>query len=528
VFPHLAGLPVERVFAAGKSVRIRARTAGVAAACPACGVASRRVHSRYERRLADTAVGGQETLIHLRVRRFFCQNMACAKKTFAEQVPGLTTRYGRRSSGLTAVLRAVALALGGRAGARLAGRLAAAVSRMTLIRLIRALPEPAVIRAPAVLGVDDFALRRGHRYGTILVDVQSHRPVDVLPDRSADSLAAWLAARPGAQFICRDRAGCYSEGAARGAPLAIQIADRWHLWHNLGEAAERAVARHHRCLPAAVIAMPGRQPDGQAGDVPARAPAPRARTGRIAERTRQRHAAIHQLLAEGSSVRAIAAELGLARNTVRRFARASDPGQLLVHDGTGHRPSILDEHAPYLHQRWNEGCTDATRLWRELRARGYPGGYSRVRDYLAAFRGTTPAPAPVPQPPKARKVTCWLMTNPCHLSTGDQAQLAAILARCPELAALREHITGFADLMTHRRGRNLDKWITAAEASGLPELRSFTTGLRRDQDAVTAGLTLPYSSGVVEGHVNRIKMLKRQMHGRASPDLLRRRILLAD
>ena len=488
------------------------------------------MHSRYDRRLLDTAVAGQETLIQLRVRRFVCANAACAKKTFAEQVPGLTVRYGRRTNRLTAVLRAVALAQGGRAGARLAGRLAAAVSRMTLIRIIRSLPEPAVTRAPVVLGVDDFALRRGHCYGTVLVDVRSRRPVDVLPDRSADSFAAWLAARPGARFICRDRAGCYSDGATRGAPLAVQVADRWHLWHNLGEAAQRAVARHHRCLPAAHTAVPDGEPSNQAGTLTPAVSPDRPGSGRIAERTHQRHAAIHRLLADGHSVRAIAAELGLARNTVRRFARATDPGQLLVHDGTGRRPSILEEHIPYLHQRWNDGCTDATRLWREIRARGYPGGYSRVRDYLAQFRdaAAAPAPAPAPQPPKVKKVTSWLMTDPDHLTAGDKAQLTAILTECPELAALREHIAAFADLMTQRRGRHLEQWITAADASGLPELRSFITGLRRDQDAVTAGLTLPYSSGVVEGHVNRIKMLKRQMYGRASPDLLRRRILLAD
>jgi transposase len=488
------------------------------------------VHSRYERRLLDTAVAGQETMIHLRVRRFVCANAGCVKKTFAEQVPGLTTRYGRRSTGLTAVLRAVALALGGRAGARLAGRLAAAVSRMTLIRIIRSLPQPAVTRAPVVLGVDDFALRRGHCYGTLLVDVRSRRPVDVLPDRSADSFAAWLEARPGARFICRDRAGCYSDGAARGAPLAVQVADRWHLWHNLGEAAERAVARHHRCLPAARAAAPAQKSSSQAGNHTPPVLTGGARTGRIAERTRQRHAAIHQLLAGGTSVHAIAAELGLARNTIRRFARAADPEQLLVHDGTGRRPSILDEHIPYLHQRWNAGCTDATRLWREIRARGYPGGYSRVRDYLAQFRdaAAAPAPAPAPQPPKVKKVTSWLMTDPARLTADDKAQLTAILDACPELAALQEHIAAFADLMTKRRGRRLERWITAADASGLPELRSFITGLRRDQDAVVAGLTLPYSSGVVEGHVNRIKMLKRQMYGRANPDLLRRRILLAD
>jgi Homeodomain-like domain len=232
---------------------------------------------------------------------------------------------------------------------------------------------------------------------------------------------------------------------------------------------ERAVARHHRCLPAALTAAPG-APSSQAGNATPPAPA-RARTGRIAERPRQRHAVVHQLLAEGNSVRTIAAELGLARNTVRRFARAASPEQLLVHDGTGRRPSILDEHAPYLHQRWNDGCTDAAQLWREIRARGYPGGYSRVRDYLAQYRSTTAAPAPAPQPPKVKKVTSWLMTDPHRLTAGDKAQLTAIFA------ALHEHIAAFADLMTKRRGRHLEQWITAADASGLPELRSFITGL---------------------------------------------------
>jgi transposase len=508
------------------SVRIRARTRAREARCPACGVRSSRVHSRYERRLADTAAGGQETLICLRVRRFFCHNGECAKKTFAEQVPGLTTRYGRRSIGLADALRAVALALGGRAGARLAGTLAAGVSRMTLIRLIRALPDPAVAAAPKVLGVDEFALRRGHSYGTVLIDVQARRPIDILAERSADSFAAWLADRPGTEVICRDRAGCYADGGARGAPLAVQVADRWHLWHNLGEAVERAVAKHRSCLHAAAITPAG---DGEpAASVPGEPaePQPRLRTGQIAERTRQRHAAIAALLAQGRSARAIATELGLARNTVRRFARAADPEELLVNDGTGRRRSILDDHAPYLRHRWEQGCTDAAALWRELRARGYPGGYSRVRDYLLPWRDAAVIPAPAPQPPKVRQVTAWIMTDPEHLSSGSTRQLASITASCPELAAVQGHVQAFAQLMTERRGRQLEAWMTAAGAA--PELASFIAGLRRDQDAVTAALTLPWSSGAVEGHINRIKMLKRQMYGRASPDLLRRRILLAD
>jgi transposase len=181
-----------------------------------------------------------------------------------------------------------------------------------------------------------------------------------------------------------------------------------------------------------------------------------------------------------------------------------------------------------LRERWNAGCTDATALWRELRARGYPGGYSLVRDYLARFRSTAPMPAPPPAPPKPRAVTSWIMSRPGTLASGEQALLEVILDGCPELTAVTAHVRAFAGLMTERRGHDLEQWMSDVTASGDPALRSFVTGLRRDQDAVTAGLTLRWSSGAVEGHVNRIKMLKRQMYGRANPDLLRRRVLLAD
>jgi transposase len=457
---------------------------------------SLRVHSRYQRRLLDTAIGGCEVVICLAVRRFACLSPVCVKVTFAEQVSGLTSRHARRTPAVTAVLQAVALALGGRAGARLTGRLAAGVSRMTLIRLIRALPDPAVSASPRVLGVDEFALRKGHSYGTLLVDVEARRPVDILGERSSESFAVWLAARPGAELICRDRAGCYADGGARGAPDAVQVADRWHLWHNLGEAVERAVSRHREHLPAAVAAQAA-APAAATAPEPAAAPAA-PRTGRIADRTRSRHADVHRMLAEGRSFGEIAAALGLSRNTVRRFARAASPEELLACDGTGRRASILDEHAPYLHQRWNSGCTNAALLWQEIRARGYQGSNRQVRGYLARFRASTAVPAPAPAPPKARAVTAWIMTAPERLADADKASLDAILAASPELAAVTASVRDFAVIMNERRGRKLlEPWMTAALATGEPALRSFVTGLRADQDAVTSGLSLPWSSGAV-------------------------------
>lgn len=543
LFPHLAGLRIDGVRAAGRVVQFEVSTRPEPVACPGCGTLSGRVHSRYRRRLSDTPIGGREVLLCLRVRRLFCDNVECVRRTFAEPLPGLAVRHARRTSVLNQVLSAVALALGGRAGSRLTRRLAAAVSRMTLLRMIRALPDPAA-PTPRVLGVDDFALRRGHHYGTLLIDIESRRPIDMLPDRRADSLATWLRTHPGVEIICRDRAGAYAEGARAGAPEALQVADRWHVWHNLAGAVERTVARHRNGLHATLGAHSDTafEPDTGAefeDDQPHAAPVTLSasarlageRTDRIASRTRERYAAVHALLDDGLGIRAIAERLGLARGTVRRFARATTVEELLVNNGTGRRPSLLEEFKPYLHQRWTEGCTNAARLFAEITDRGYTGRPQILREYLRPFRAyglDQRLLAPSPKPPSVRQVVGWIMSDPANLDPATQCRLDTVLAASPPLAALAGHVQAFATMMCQLRGHELESWMAAVTQDDQPALHSFVTGLRRDQDAVTAGLTLPWNSGPVEGHVNRVKMIKRQMFGRAKPDLLRKRVLLAN
>ena len=449
--------------------------------------------------------------------------------------PGLTTPFARRTLPLTGALADMALALAGRPGSRLAAKLAMPCCRDVLIRLIRARPVPQAGHI-GVLGVDDFAVRRGQSYNTILIDMDSHRPVDVLPDRESGTLAAWVREHPEIRVVCRDRAGAYAEGIRTGAPQAVQVADRFHLWKNLCEAAEKTVAAHHHCLRAAAAAQAGPPGPEPAPLVPAaEAAAPSDRTRRLAERTRARYAEVQECLARGLSRAAAARELDLDIQTVRRFANASCAQELL--GKAEHRSTKLDPFINLVNQRWNEGVTNAGTIATELHALGFRGDVQTVRRYLRPFRlpGTSPShpcpqrkPAPAtPAVPKPRKISKALLTHPDRLSEDDALIVKNATAGCAHLERLHQHVRTFAKIMAQRRGRELPAWLDAVEADDLPELRSLAAGMRRDLSAVINGLTLEHSSGAVEGNVTRVKRLKRDGYGRANFDLLRIQILLA-
>jgi transposase len=246
---------------------------------------------------------------------------------------------------------------------------------------------------------------------------------------------------------------------------------------------------------------------------------------RLAARTQDRYTAVQALLASGTSVSAISQALGLDRKTVRRFTRAGSAEELL----TAHpnRRSVLDDYVEHLQQRWAAGVTDAVALTAEITDLGYRGSVKTVRRYLQPLRSTqTPAPRPA-APPTVRDATGWLTRHPDSLTDDERDTRDAVLDRSPMLRTTRDQVGEFAAILTQRRGHELQGWLQRVATDGAPALRSFATGLERDLDAVTAELTLPYSSGPVEGAVNRIKMIKRQMFGRANFDLLRKRVLLA-
>ncbi|GAB7039665.1 MULTISPECIES: ISL3 family transposase [Catenuloplanes] len=498
VFPQLSSLVIEQVIDLGVTVGVVARTPAAVSACPDCGQLSDRVHAYHQRRLADLPVGGRAVVVHLRVRRLVCAARSCSRRTFREQVPAVTQRWARRTRQLTALVADLAVVTAGRAGAAVLARVGARVSRSTVLRVLMAQPIPD--RAvPAVLSVDDFALRRGRRYATLLIDAVTHRRVDVLPDRKADTLAGWLRDHPGVQVVCRDGSAAYAEAIRTGAPQAVQVSDRWHLWANLAKAVEKTVIAHSGCWRDGPV-----RPD-RAGD----------------ERTRDRHRAVHTLLDQGHGLLECARRLGWALNTVKRYARATSAEELKR--PPRYRETLVDPFREHLRRRRaEEPGVAVTKLLAEIRELGYTGSANLLVRYLNQGRADA-----LRTPPSPRRLVSWLMSRPADLPAAHQQQLADLLASCAHLCVLAERVQQFADLLTGRRGEDLDAWMTCADADDLPALHGFVHGLRRDLPAVVAGLTLPYSNGPIEGANTKVKYLKRQMYGRAGFDLLRHRVLLA-
>jgi transposase len=452
----------------------------------------------------------------------------------------------QRTVRLTTTLQHLGLALGGEAGARLSAKLQLSTSPDTLLRLVRQLPTRS-LPTPTILGVDDWAIRRGHSYGTLLVDLERHRPIDLLPDRSAEALAAWLRTHPGVLVVSRDRSTEYGRGATRGAPDALQVLDRWHLVRNLREALERLLDRVHRRLAALPAA-------NQLSSEPAASPYARSlrrsTTDQLARQERRsrrlaRYEEVRALHKQGLSNRAIATRLHMSRTTVIRYLHVDG----FPERAHSRRASILDPYVTYLQERWEVGCHNGAQLWREIQVLGFEGTRRMASNWVVLRRelllgrpsqyGRRPAlpkqPAadllslhtatsePLPAP---RQLVWVLLRAEQALSSAEQDRLQQ-LRRDKDLETAYTLAQRFCQMLRERMATALDGWLADCLASGIPELCNFARGLQREQEAVQAALDLPYSNGQVEGQVTKLKLLKRQGYGRAKLDLLRQRMLHA-
>jgi transposase len=482
--------------------------------------------------------------VQLRVRKFFCGHPACPRQIFTERLPTVAAPWARRTLRLAQLLLAYGLALGGEAGARLAARLGLRTSPDTLLRLVQAAPTPET-SAPQSIGVDEWAWRRGHRYGTILVNLEDHRVLDLLPERSAESVAAWLAQHPTVLVVCRDRSALYADGIRRGAPQAVQVVDRFHLVKNLREAVEAFLHNQRPALQAAaaltaqaltLVAGPVAVPPMYRG----RRQCSHVEQQRREAEPQQRHAAwvttyaaIHTLHAQGTPVAAIAQQLGISRPTVYAYLRRAIPPSPRSPQRSG---QVLRPYMSYLIRRWREGSTDSMQLWREMRVLGYTHSARTVSRFITRLRRASEAgwapetqtsPYTRPQGPSARAVSFPWVCPTAKRSPDAQMYVDQLTQGAPAIAQAYTLSQAFLALVRERRGAELEAWLAEATASGIEALACFAQGLQEELTAVKAGLTLPWSNGPVEGHINRLKLLKRQGYGRAGVVLLRQRVMQA-
>lgn len=536
LLPHAPGVQVVAVTLTEQEVCGELVTTARAAACPRCHQLSMRVHSHYQRTVADLPWAGRTVRLLLHVRKFFCRTPTCAQRIFTERLPTVVAPSARKTLRLTDVLRLLGFALGGEAGTRLGRRLGFRLSPRTVLRLLRRTP-PVTHPTPRVLGMDDWSFRR-RQMGTILVDLEQHTPVDLLPESTDTAVATWLQAHPGVAIISRDRGDVYAKGATVGAPDALQVADRWHLLKNIGDAFQKLLARHGAALRQAARDAGGQDVLAVAGPVPP-PPPPSKRPARplkprplTVQQTWQRatYQRVRDLAAAGWSVQAIARELKIERQTARKYRDLEQ-----FRDGrTTARPSSVEPYRVYLEQRWAQGCMEARQLWDEIQAQGYRGKYksvwSFVRNWPPPTRLAPAAPVAVlcAQTVRTPRQARWLLLHvPDEREAIDTAYCEVLCRICPDIARATTLVQAFGRLVREQDVAAFDPWLIEAEASGLRELRRFALGLRPDAAAVRAALTQPWSQGQTEGQVTRVKLLKRMMYGRANFDLLRLRVLHA-
>jgi len=524
LFPHLRGFRLLFFHREAKRLILTCERVTRTALCPVCGTAAHRIHSRYERTVWDLSVQNVQVILHLHVRKFYCDHPDCPQRIFTERLPQVTSPHGRFTFGLRQFLGQLGREQGGASGARSAILLGIQATARTILRFMHALPLPPIVD-PQVIGLDEWAWKRGQRYGAIVVDLERKKPIALLPDRSQQTVTHWLKRHPTIKIVARDRSKEFAAAIKEALPHARHVADRWHLAKNLTEHLDKVISARWKHLAKAVdeaetpsqpvsVSSPARQPRQAPGEA--------------------RYQQMRSLHEAGLPTKTIAKRLGVGQRTIQHWL-AQGHGPYV--GPRKPRRSPLDWSTRYLRERWEAGEHNGTLLWEELKAQGYTGSSRSVYRRLAKWRdhpwkmGLPTSPESIPHSPfedvTPGKLIGWMVARPGSLSPVAQEQLDQITQMDEILAQARELTHSFLQLIRHHSSEGLEGWLKDVRASSIREFLTFARSVERDKTAILAGLTLPYSTGPVEGHINRLKLIKRQAYGRAGLSYLQHRFLPA-
>src|SRR6266566_8005806 len=510
VFHFPAGITIDSIDPSANELVIRIACDFPSMPCPECRQPSARIHSCYQRLVADLPCAGRNVILALTLRKFVCGTPTCPRKIFTERLPGLVESYARMTSRLIALMQAIGLVAGGQLGTRQADRSGIATPPSTLLRHLMQLPPPAQ-RAVRVLGVDDFAWKKRFTYGTILVDLERRTIIDVLADRGSATVEAWLQEHPEVELVVRDRGKDFTKAATRGAPQAQQVVDRFHVVKNLSEVLQEILGHCRMEIRQGEVPLPQLEtaaeertrarPSVATWQQCTPAHVKKAHQARLASRD-DRYQQMTTLRAQGLTQKEVAKRMGISERAVRTWLKR---GAAPTNERHFRRQSVFDPYAAYVLHRWQAGMHEAKQLYEEIQTQGFSGTVRIVQRFVQALRDD---PEKITLPPAtgadrfSSKTATWLfIRDPKQLTMQKQAELELICQRSETARKTYALTQQFMSMLRQRRGHEFETWLSAVEASQIPELRRFAQGLLKDKSAVVAGLTLAYSNGPVEAQV---------------------------
>ena len=518
-------LGIDRIELHEQTVIVHLHAIEPSAPCPRCGTPGSRVHSRYSRTITDVAFGGRCLVLKLQVRKWICREASCSQRIFAERFPEVVQRYARMTDRLINVLQSIGVTTNGADAARIASSLGLPTTAKTIIRCVLQLPLPSEGEV-AKVGIDEWAWKKGHRYGTILVNLEKRRIVQLLAERSVETSKAWLGKHPEIDLVSRDRGKIFRDAATEGAPQAKQVVDRFHLQKNFAEVLEKFFRKQEQALKTATQRSAGKTRSAARTKVPEKI----AQERRARHRQRvSMHKRIWKLYRQGYHKEQIAQLVGVSSRKGYRTLEQETPPPPRRRSRSS---SIVDPYLSYLTLRWNQGCHNVAKLYEEIVTQGYTGTQRTLQMRLRPFRQQVARPVSKQmiiwaKPPSSRSVAL-MMVRPEQSRTREQAAYLDQLIQSNEaIAVVFTLAQDFGRLLRKREGQvRLEQGKATVRASGIAKLIAFVDGLADDAEAVANGCTMTWSNGMVEGFVNKVKWIKRSSYGQAGFPLLQRRVLL--